>query len=76
MSSQIDFILGMGYAEAAMKPVPKFICPFCEESIKPDDIICPNCGKELPRCPRCNKALPDYAYEIDECPLCGKELWK
>jgi predicted amidophosphoribosyltransferase len=73
MLSQIDFILGMGMRKPTRKPISKFICPFCEEPIKPDDIICPNCGKELPIC---NKALPDYAYEIDKCPLCGKELRK
>ena len=76
MSCHVDFMLGMGYVEAVKEATPKYTCPFCEERIKPDNVACPSCGRSLPRCSRCGKALPSYAYEADECPLCGEELWR
>ena len=45
-------------------------CPECGSKIDKTQIVCANCGHELPKCAICNLALDDDA-PIETCPECG-----
>ncbi len=45
-------------------------CPNCSSKIDKTQLICPNCGYELPKCVVCNLFI-DENEEIETCPECG-----
>ncbi|MFX1294420.1 MAG: zinc ribbon domain-containing protein [Promethearchaeota archaeon] len=45
-------------------------CPSCGSKIDATQIICPNCGQELPKCVICNLIIQDD-NSIETCPECG-----
>ena len=50
----------------------KLECPECSQDVKPDFLVCPNCGSRLKEsCPVCNRELePGWRH----CPACGNPL--
>lgn len=54
----------------AVETIELVPCPKCGSKIDKTQIICSNCGYELPKCVICNLIIEDDD-EIETCPSCG-----